>query len=166
MQKTLPTYRERLAPSLWTLVAAAVVAPMAALVLTPFDGTLALVAGVAVGVLLLVLLVTLSPVVEVTGSTLRAGRARIDVRWLGAPTALTDEDAKTARGPALDARSWMLIRGGIDGLVVVPVTDPDDPASAWTISSRTPDRLAAAIDAARYAAQSTQMNPTGPSAAT
>ena len=45
-------YRERLGPSLWILVAAALAAPMVALVLTPVDTTVALVIGVAVGVLL------------------------------------------------------------------------------------------------------------------
>ncbi len=42
-------YRERLSPSLWTVIGAAVAAPMAALVFAPIDTTLALVAGVLGG---------------------------------------------------------------------------------------------------------------------
>jgi hypothetical protein len=38
-----------------------------------------------------------------------------------------------------------VIRGGIDGVVIVAITDPDDPAPYWVISTRTPDRLAAAL---------------------
>ena len=38
-----------------------------------------------------------------------------------------------------------LIRGGIDGVVIVAITDPDDPAPSWVLSTRTPDRLAAAV---------------------
>jgi len=34
-------------------------------------------------------------------------------------------------------------------VVIVPITDPDDPVSSWMLSSRTPDRLAAAIRSAR-----------------
>ena len=49
------------------------------------------------------------------------------------------------RGPGLDPRSWHVIRGGIDGIVVIDVTDPDDPTPVWVISSRTPDRFAAAL---------------------
>lgn len=138
-------YRERLGPSLWILVAAAVAAPMAALVVTPIDTTVALVVGAAVGVLLIALILAAAPVVEVKGGELRAGRARIGVEFLGAPEVHVGDDARHARGAGLDPRSWHLIRGGIDGLVVLPVTDVDDPTTAWVISSRTPDRLAAAV---------------------
>lgn len=166
MQNSQPTYRERLAPSLWTLGAAAVVAPMAALVFAPFDPVAALVVGVLVAVAVIAAAIALSPVLEVRGSTVRAGRAHIDARWLGTPRPLTGEDAALARGAHLDRSAWLLIRGGIDGLVIVPNTDPADPASAWVLSSRTPERLAAAIEIARYAAQSMQTAPIAPSSAT
>ncbi|MEZ3161019.1 DUF3093 family protein [Microbacterium sp. BWT-B31] len=139
------TYRERLSPSLWAIVAAAVCAPMAALVLTPIDTTLALLVGVAVGVGVVAAMVFASPVVEVRDGELRAGRAHIDLEWLANPRALTADAARTARGAELHPRSWHLIRGGIDGIVVVDVTDPDDPAPSWVLSSRTPDRLASAV---------------------
>lgn len=138
-------YRERLGPSLWILVAAALAAPMVALVLTPVDTTVALVIGVAVGVLLVGVLIAAAPVVEIRDGELRAGRAHIGVEFLGDPAMHTGDDARHARGAGLDPRSWHLIRGGIDGVVVIPVTDPDDPTTAWVISSRTPDRLAAAV---------------------
>jgi hypothetical protein len=147
----LAAYRERLTPSLWALVAAAVVAPMAALVFAPFDATVALVIGVIVGVAAVTLLIMLSPLIAVGDGMLRAGRAHIDVSLLGEPVPLTAEAARTARGPGLDPRGWHLIRGGIDGLVVVSNIDPDDPVPTWTISSRTPDRLAAAIVGAQSA---------------
>lgn len=138
-------YRERLGPSLWILVSAAVAGPMAALVFAPIDTTLALVIGAVVGVAVVSLLVLGSPVVAIENRVLRAGRAHIDVALLGDPAALTGEEARTARGAGLDPRSWHLIRGGIDAVVVVPVIDPDDPTPAWVISTRTPDRLVAAV---------------------
>ncbi|MFK4836797.1 DUF3093 domain-containing protein [Microbacterium sp. ZW T2_14] len=140
-----PHYRERLGPSLWILVAAALVAPMAALVISPIDRTIALVVGAAVGVVLIALMIAAAPVVEVRDGELRAGRAHIDVEFLGMPQVHLGDDARHARGAGLDPRSWHLIRGGIDGLVVIPVTDADDPTTAWVISSRTPDRLSAAV---------------------
>lgn len=82
---------------------------------------------------------------------LRAGRAHIDARWLGEPSVYTGDEARERRGPLLPGDGWHLIRGGIDGVVVVALTDPDDPVRSWTVSSRTPDRLAAAIRAARAA---------------
>lgn len=138
-------YRERLGPSLWILVAAAVAAPMAALVLTPVDTTIALLVGAAVGILLIALLILAAPVVEVRNGELRAGRAHIGVEHLGSAEVHSGEEARHARGAGLDPRSWHLIRGGIDGVVVIPVTDAEDPTTAWVISSRTPDRLAAAV---------------------
>ncbi len=151
---TRPAYRERLAPGLWALVSMAVVGPMIALVFVPAGAIGAIFLGAGAAVLLLVLAVFLSPTVSVEKTELRAGRAHIDARWLGEPVALTGEEARLARGAQLSALSWHLLRGGIDGVVVVPLTDPDDPVPNWTISSRTPDRLSAAITAARVRAAS------------
>ncbi|WES65405.1 DUF3093 domain-containing protein [Microbacter sp. GSS18] len=142
---TAEPYRERLSPSLWVLAAAGGAAPMVALVFAPVDTTLALVVGALAGVALIALLVLASPVLDVSDGRLRAGRARIDVTLLGAPQVLSDEAARLARGQDLDPRCWHVIRGGIDGIVTIPVLDPDDPAPAWVLSSRTPDRLAAAV---------------------
>lgn len=149
---TRPRYRERLAPSLWLLVTVAVAGPMVSLVFVPIGSTVALVVGAAVSALLVLTFVAATPVVSVEGTVLRAGRAHIDVAHLGDPVALTGADARHARGPGLPARGWHLIRGGIDGIVVVPNLDVDDPVDAWTISTRTPDRLAAAIRAAQTGA--------------
>lgn len=145
-------YRERLSPSLWLLVTAAVAAPMVALVFTPLGSLLALLIGVVAAVALIAVLIAASTAVRVEGTVLCAGRAHIDAQWLGDLVVARGEAAREARGPALAARGWHLIRGGIDGLVIVQNTDPDDPITSWTISTRTPDRLAAAIQDARVAA--------------
>ncbi|UJP11085.1 DUF3093 domain-containing protein [Microbacterium sp. KUDC0406] len=144
-----PRYRERLAPSLWMLITIALAGPMVALVFVPVGATLALALGGTVSLLLVIASILLSPVIEVDGTVLRAGRAHIDVRWLAGASPRTGDDARRARGPELPHDGWHLLRGGIDGVVVVPLTDPDDPHRVWTLSSRTPDRLAAAIRAAR-----------------
>ncbi|MDQ0648416.1 hypothetical protein QFZ53_002612 [Microbacterium natoriense] len=150
--ETRPQYRERLSPSLRLLVTVALAGPMVSLVFVPVGSTIALVAGGAVSAALVAMFVWLTPVVAVDGSVLRAGRAHIDARFLGEPEVLTGDEARQARGPRLPARGWHLIRGGIDGLIVVPNIDEDDPVESWTISSRTPDRLAAAVRAARESA--------------
>jgi len=142
-------YRERLSPSLWLLVTVALAGPMVALIFVPVGSTIALVVGAAVSALLVIAFIALTPVVSVEGDVLRAGRAHIETRHLGSPKALSGEEARQARGPGLPARGWHLIRGGVDGVVVVPNIDPDDPVDTWTVSTRTPDRLAAAILASR-----------------
>ncbi|GAA4482646.1 DUF3093 domain-containing protein [Microbacterium panaciterrae] len=147
-----PRYRERLAPSLWLFLAAALGGPMLSLVFVPAGSGIALIIGGAATIAIIALMVFGSPRVLVEGRELRAGRAWIDATWLGDPQVRTGDEARQARGPGLPARGWHLIRGGIDGIVIVPNTDPNDPAPSWTISSRTPDRLAAAISAARLSA--------------
>lgn len=144
-------YRERLTPSLWAIVSAAVVAPMAGLVFVPLDHTVALVAGVLVAILVVLLMVTAAPVIAVRGGELRAGRAHIPVSLLGPPQQFTGDDARLARGPGLDPRAWHVIRGGMSGIVRLAVIDPDDPTPMWVVSTRTPDRLAAAIVRAQNA---------------
>lgn len=152
MTDTRVHYRERLSPSLWMLVTAAVAAPMVALTFTPLGSLPALLIGAAIALLLIATMIAASPRIRVEGTVLHAGRAHIDARWLGEVTEYTGDGARTARGSGLAARGWHLLRGGIDGIVVVQLTDPDDPIKTWTISTRTPDRLAAAIRAAERAA--------------
>ncbi|MCK6080672.1 DUF3093 domain-containing protein [Microbacterium sp. EYE_5] len=150
VDRTAPvSYRERLSPSLWLLVSAAVCAPMAAVVFSPIDTTLALVVGLAVGVLLVGALIVAAPRVSVEGGVLRVGRAHIPVSDLGAPEVLTADAARTARGAELGRADWHLLRGGIDGVVRVPVVDAEDPTARWVFSSRTPDRVAAMITRAQ-----------------
>lgn len=143
------TYRERLSPSLWLLFSAALAGPMIAVVVAPVDSTLAVALGMAAALLLLALLVFASPVIAVEGGELRVGRAHIGVEHLGTPEALTGDEARTARGPGLRRDAWHLLRGGIDGVVRVPIDDDRDPVAEWVFSSRTPDRVIAAIARAR-----------------
>ncbi|WP_298036415.1 DUF3093 domain-containing protein [uncultured Microbacterium sp.] len=149
---TRARYRERLSPSLWLLVTAALAGPMITLTFTPLGSFPALLIGIGAAVLIVALLIITSARIRVEGTVLHAGRAHIDARWLGEVTEFTGDAARQARGPGLPARGWNLIRGGIDGLVRVENTDPDDPVTSWSISTRTPDRLAAAIRDARAAA--------------
>lgn len=143
------SYRERLAPPLWILIAAALLAPMVGLVFIQVNQVIAYGLGCAIALVAIVLLIASAPVIEVRGDVLRAGRAHIPVSLLGPAVASVGEAARLERGMQLDARSWLLIRGGIDGIVTVPVTDPDDPTPSWVLSSRTPDRLASAIEHAQ-----------------
>jgi len=108
--------------------------------------------GGVVSLGLVTLSILASTRLKVVGTVLHAGRAHIDVTWLGEPKEFSGEQARAKRTHDFARDGWHLLRGGIDGMVVMPVTDPDDPARSWTISSRTPDRLAAAIRTAQASA--------------
>lgn len=142
-------YRERLTPSLGIMAIPLLLIPMVGLVSLKDSPTLALPLGVLAAALCIAVMYFASPVIEVSGGELRAGRAHIPLSLLGESVASTNDEARAARGRDLNARAWHVIRGGIDGIVTVKVTDPADPTPVWVVSSRTPDRLAAAISAAQ-----------------
>jgi hypothetical protein len=139
------SFRERLWPAWWVFVATGLVIPASLLVFLPISPP----AGVAVAVVLygaiVVALLVTTPVIEVGEGTLRAGRARIERRFVGAVTAHTGSDAVAERGTRLDARAWLLLRGWIPGVVRIEITDAADPTPYWLVSTRNPAGLAAAL---------------------
>ena len=115
------------------------------LVVAPFGGVamvvVALLATAALGAMLLATTTT----VAVEDGLLVAGRARIPLALVGEPEVLDAEAMRHARGPGLDARAYLCLRGWIAGGVRVPVLDPQDPAPYWLVSSRRPGELADAV---------------------
>ena len=138
-------YRERLWPTPTIFVVAALVMPASLAVFLPIS----VVAGIVTAVVLysgcVVLLVIGSPTIRVVDGELRAGRARLPLRFAGDAAAYRASAATEQRGRLLDARAWLVIRGWIDPVVKIAVTDPDDPTPYWLVSSRHPDALVRAI---------------------
>src|SRR5690606_42134208 len=87
--------------------------------------------------------------VAVGDATFVAGRARLPLWAVGDVPALDAEAARDARGAGADRRAYFLLRAYIPGAVRVTVDDPDDPVPYWYVSTRHPERLAAALTAAR-----------------
>jgi len=116
---------------------------------------ISLFAGIATAIILyggcVFLLILAAPVVAVHNGELIAGPAKISTELLGEALVYEKSEATQERGPRLDARAWLLIRGWIDPIVRVPIVDATDPAPYWVISSRRPKELAAAINESRTA---------------
>jgi hypothetical protein len=134
-------YRERLWPARWILIATLLVVPASALVFAPLSWTVGIVVGVVLYAGCVVLYVVAGVPVEVTGEAFRAGRASIELGYVSGATAFTGAEATAERGPGLDARAFLLLRGGVDGLVRVDLSDPADPTPYWLVSTRNPDLL-------------------------
>lgn len=83
--------------------------------------------------------------VQVEQEWLRAGRARIEARYLGRVQALDAEQTRRIAGVDADARAYLLLRPYLKRAVRVEVIDPRDATPYWLISSRRPDALAAAL---------------------
>ena len=87
--------------------------------------------------------------VAVDGRSFRAGRARIGLEHVGAVTALDADGVRRQAGVDADARAFLLLRPYLKRGVRVDITDPADPAPYWLISSRRPEALVSAFEAAR-----------------
>jgi hypothetical protein len=83
--------------------------------------------------------------VSVSASELRAGQAHIGLEHVGEITALDNTETRRTAGVEADARAFLLLRPYLKRSVRVQITDPGDPAPYWLISTRHPDRLAAAL---------------------
>ncbi len=140
------TYRERLWPALWVFLATALVIPASLLVFLPISLPVgALVAVLLYGAVVAVLLFT-TATIEVTGTDLQAGRARMPRNVVSRAQAFEGAEATAERGVRLDARAWLLLRGWIPGVVRIELDDPSDPTPYWLVSSRNPAALARALE--------------------
>ncbi|MFF4750472.1 DUF3093 domain-containing protein [Streptomyces sp. NPDC002514] len=143
-------YEERLtAPRSWWLISL-LVGVACALVLLPF-GTLPLLGGLVGGTAVAAVMASSygSLRIRVVGGHLIAGEAKIPVTALGAWEILDPEEARAWRTYKADTRAFLLLRSYIPQALRVEVSDPADPTPYLYLSTRAPEQLAAAIDAAR-----------------
>ena len=142
-----PVYDERLGvPLRWWALATMFLASMliAFLVATP---AWVAVAGTAVLVaLVLALFLGYGAArVSVRDGVLTAGRARISLEHVGEVEALDAARTRLLAVREADARAYLLLRPYLSRAVRIGIDDPADPTPYWLVSSRRPDRLAAAL---------------------
>jgi DUF3093 family protein len=142
-----PVYDERLGvPLRWWALATMFLASMllAFLVATPLWIALT---GTAV---LVVLVLTLflgygAARISVHDGVLTAGRARIPLAHVGDVVPLDADDTRRLAGRDADARAYLLLRPYLRRAVRIRIDDPADPTPYWLVSTRRPERLAAAL---------------------
>lgn len=145
----MPIYRERLWPSLWVFVSTALVIPASLLVFLPISTLAGVICAVVLYGAIVITLIVTTPAVVVTDDTFAAGRAHLPRTVVDAVEAFEGQEATAERGPRLDARAWLLLRGWIPGVVRVQLDDPSDPTPYWLVSTRQPRQLAAALGSAQ-----------------
>ncbi|WP_237207144.1 DUF3093 domain-containing protein [Rothia nasimurium] len=148
MPATAPTvlYRERLAPGIGLWIGCLGVGLASFLVGAPINITAGIIAGIVMFLLVGGILYGSSPTIEITETTVRFGRARIERDYVGRAYAFRGEEARLATGPALDGRAYMCFRGWITSVIRVQITDPADPTPYWIASSRHPEKIAAILN--------------------
>ncbi len=152
MEPSATAFDERLtAPRSWWLVSVLVGVAMT-LIVMPFGPLPAL--GGLVGGTAVAAMVTSSygsVRIRVVAGSLVAGDAKIPVAALGAAEVLGSEEAYAWRTHKADPRAFMLLRSYVPTALRIDITDPADPTPYVYLSTREPERLAAALTAVRAA---------------
>ncbi|ABK03029.1 hypothetical protein JOE41_003819 [Arthrobacter sp. PvP103] len=142
---TTVVYSEKLRPSPWIWLVAAGLSGAGILVFAPISMTAGITAALVLFAIITVLLVLSTPSITVTADTLQVGRATIERRYVGSVTPFSGKDATAERGPRLNGLAYLCIRGWVDPVVRIEITDPSDPTPYWLASTRRPAQLAAAL---------------------
>jgi Protein of unknown function (DUF3093) len=149
------TYRERLlAPVSYWVIAAPVVVLLGAEAYFFVDGYLPVLTIAALYAIVAAFLLNWgSATVEVTPGVLRAGRDTLALSDASEVIALNAEQAALLRGPRADPAAHLLLRPYLKRAVCVRLTETAAAAGVpyWMMSTRHPDKLAAAIESARRA---------------
>ena len=117
-----------------------------ALIALPVWGTTGAWVGAGTGLLLTVgVLLSLAHSTEVTDTHFRVGRARLPLDVIGSVDVIPAAERRAALGPGLDARAHLAVRSWVPAAVRIHLDDPADPVPYWIVSSRRPQRLAAAL---------------------
>ena len=146
-------YRERLWAAPWLFISTALVIPASLLVFLPINQMVGVIVAIVLYLGCVAALLLGSPAIAVTDTEFIAGKARLPISIVGAVSGYSGMDARDERGPHLDARAWLLIRGWIDPVVKVQVLDADDPTPYWIVSTRRPAGVIDAVEKAKAAAK-------------
>jgi len=138
-------FSEKLWPGVWIWLVAAGIAGAGILVFAPISLAAGLTAAGVLFAIEAVLLILSTPAVTVTAGRLQVGRASIDRGLTGQATAHRGSEATAERGTRLNGLAYLCIRGWIDPVVRIEITDPSDPTPYWLTSTRRPDELVAAL---------------------
>ena len=149
-QESEALYEERLYPSFWIWIITVGLAFVPAVVFAPIDMLIGVVASILTLVVLIFALLTSTPTIRVTPAEVRVGRATIERQYLGRAQGFVGENATAQRGTRLHGLAYLCIRGWIDGVVRVEVSDEEDKTPYWLFSSRRPQVLSRTLNDTRF----------------
>ncbi len=138
-------FTEKLWPSPWIWLIVLGLSGAGILVLAPISILAGIIAAVVLAAIMVVLLLLSTPSIVVRKDTLQVGRASIPRSLLGQAEAFRKDEATAERGTRLNGLAFLCIRGWIDPVVRIPVTDPQDRTPYWLTSTRRPEELLKAL---------------------
>ncbi|WP_427132436.1 DUF3093 domain-containing protein [Pseudarthrobacter sp. S9] len=138
-------YTEKLWPNFWIWLVSAGLSSAGILMLAPISIAAGITAAIVLFAIITVLLILSTPSITVTKATLRVGRATIERRFLGSAAAFRGKEATAERGTRLNGLAFLCIRGWVDPVVRIEITDPSDRTPYWLTSTRRPEQLISAL---------------------
>jgi hypothetical protein len=122
---------------------------MVMLASAPFGWGFALTLSLVALVSVFIVATITSPLIVVDEVRLMAGRIAIPLDVLGKAIEISRDQVRLELGPNLDARAQKLVRGDLQQLVKIQVTDPLDPTPYIILSTRRAAELVSALGANR-----------------
>jgi hypothetical protein len=138
-------YREKLWPNVWIWIIAAGISGAGILMFAPISMAAGYTAAAVLFAIIAILLILSTPAIVVTDTSLTVGRATIERRFVGTVESFEGQDATAERGTRLNGLAFLCIRGWIDPVVKIQITDPSDQTPYWLASTRHPGKLTAAL---------------------
>ena len=141
----MTTYRERVTPPLWVFLLTLLLVPVSLIVFLPIDLMLGWVFAAVFVAAACAALWLAAPRIRIENDHLQAGRARIPLSALGEAASFDKVGGRRLLGVEFDAAAYHSTVPWAMRLVRVEVIDESDPTTAWVLSTRKPDQLAAAL---------------------
>ena len=138
-------YAEKLWPSPWIWIVVVGLSAAGILMFAPISITAGIIAALVLFAIMTTMLLLSTPAIVVDRNTVQVGRASIQRNFVGAVTAFRKDEATAERGVRLNGLAFLCLRGWIDPVVRIEITDPADRTPYWLTSTRRPDELLAAL---------------------
>lgn len=148
-----PSYRERLWPSVgvwlfWLLMTTSLGIAYGRV----YGYIIGIIIGILSSILAVIALSFSSPIIEVDELVVRAGAARLPLRFVGEIIELGKENTTQSLRNRAHHNAFFLTRGWIRESILIAVTDEQDPHPYWQISTRNPTTLSESIREAKLGA--------------
>ncbi len=138
-------FTEKLWPSPWIWIVVVGLSAAGILMFAPISITAGIIAALVLFAIMTTMLVLSTPAIVVDRDTVQVGRATIQREFVGAVTAYRKDEATAERGTRLHGLAFLCLRGWIDPVVRIEITDPADRTPYWLTSTRRPEELLAAL---------------------
>lgn len=142
-------YSERVTPKWTSFLPITLVLPTFWLTFAPINAPVGLTIGIVITAIIVWLMLGKAPVITVTSSQIKVGRAQIAISLTGSAASIPPESAFAERGPKLDSRAFICLQSSRKGLIRLEISDQNDPTPYWLFSAKNPSAVLLAIEKAK-----------------